>query len=141
MNKFDSVLEKYISEGTITINTDRAAEDMKKLKGTQFGNAIGQLADAEKQGVTDPTTIKEPADILHGVLSDDKVNPITWDKISDSEKAKVIDALVMRKIIPPPQAVTNTEKNIKDSTSNKEATSYGSGSTNQGGTLQGLSKK
>jgi hypothetical protein len=139
MNKFDSVLQKYINEGTITINTDRAAEDMKKLKGTQFGDAIGQLADAEKQGVTDPTNIKEPADILHGVLSDDKVNPVVWDNISDSDKAKVIDALVTRKIIPAPQAVTNTEKNIKDSTSSKEATNYGS--SMQGGTLQGLSNK
>jgi hypothetical protein len=144
MNKFDLILNKYITEAgsTVTLNLDTATRDATKLKGTQLGNALGQIAGAEQQGVTDPTTIKEPADILHGVLSDDKVNPLTWDKINDSDKAKVIDALVTRKIIPTPQAVTDMgkEKSIESSTSSKGATNYGSNST-QGGTLQGLSNK
>jgi hypothetical protein len=140
MSKFDSILEKYIKEGTVTINTDTVAADATKLKGTQLGKAIGQIAGAEQQGVTDPSSIKEPADIMHGVLSDDKVNPLSWDKVSEQDKAKILSALVDRKIIPAPQAQTGTkpeekEPSIENSTSSKAATSYGS---TQGGTLQGV---
>ena len=145
MSKFDSILENYLTEAggsVVSINTKTAASDASKLKGTQLGNALGQLAGAEQQGVTDPNSIKEPADIMHGVLSDDKVNPLTWDKVSDQDKSKVLLALVNKKIISPEQAQAGTtpeekKPSIEDSTSSKSATSYGA-SSQQGGTIQGV---
>jgi hypothetical protein len=137
MSKFDSILKNYLNEGTVTINTDTAAADAQKLKGTQLGNALGQIAGAEQQGITDPNSIKQPADIMHGVLSDDKINPLTWDKVSEQDKAKVLAALVDKKIIPQIQAQTDGEKktpSIKDSTT---PSATGSTPTSQGGDLQG----
>jgi hypothetical protein len=137
MSKFDSILETYIKEGTVTINTDTAAADATKLKGTQLGNALGQIAGAEQQGVTDPNSIKQPADIMHGVLSDDKVNPLTWDKVNEQDKAKVLAALVDKKIIPPLQAQQEAGKDNKKETPSISASTTPQ-SSQQGGTLQGV---
>jgi hypothetical protein len=137
MSKFDSILETYIKEGTVTINTDTAASDATKLKGTKLGDALGQLAGAQQQGVTDPNSIKDPADIMHGVLKDDKINPLTWDKVNEQDKAKVLAALVDRKIIPPLQSQQEVSDEKKKETPSINASTTPQ-SSQQGGTLQGV---
>jgi hypothetical protein len=88
MNKFDNLLKKYISEETITFNTDAIGDALGKMN----------LPPKEKQGLSDTMSAIAKAqdpDKLHAKLTDifDPETDTDFNSLSEAEKAQILDRM------------------------------------------------